>query len=110
MPENWRYIPHYVCRALVLSAVRSMRDLYPYPERWDVVRDLIDGEWEMPPLRRDVSPVAGWSKEQCWTVLIRGMMRGLFVDEKTEEGTYKLRVVLSGDAQRDDRVPALDAG
>ncbi len=45
MPENWRYIPHYVCRALVLSAVRSMRDLYPYQQRWDIVRDLIDGEF-----------------------------------------------------------------
>lgn len=102
MPENWRYLPDYVCRALVLSAVRSMRELYSYPQRWEVVEDLIDGEWETPPLRRDVSPVAGWTKEQCWTVLIRGMMRGLFVDRMTPDNPHKRRVVLSGDAKRDD--------
>ncbi len=42
-----------------------------------------------------MSPVSGWSKAQCWTVLIRGMMRGLFVDEKVETEPYKRRVVLS---------------
>lgn len=86
MPRRWKWLKHYHCRAIVFSAIRSMRrthgGAWTYSESCEIAEDLVDDGVVVHTnkYRNDFAGVHEWTKEQCWIFLIRGILRGVFVD------------------------------
>lgn len=75
----WNSVPDHKARAIVWSAIRTLRKSGGGPFTHREVRWLIEDVMGLPhdSLRGDLSAIHEWTKAQCRTLVVRLLVRGM---------------------------------
>jgi len=82
--SSWCDLPDYKARALVRSALRSMRKSEGGPFTRREIREIVQDVMELP---KEECEVSTWTKERCRVLILRLLVRGLIHDRRLESGT-----------------------
>lgn len=81
--SKWDDLPDYKARALVRSALRTMRKSQGGPFTNREIREIVQDVMELSGEECDIST---WTRERCRLLILRLLARGLIYDPRAEAG------------------------
>jgi hypothetical protein len=85
---RWDYLSDHKARALVRSALRTMRKSEGGPFTNREIKEIVQNVMELPAEECDI---ANWTKERCRVLIARLLVRRLIHDRRAEPGAGATR-------------------